>query len=1118
MTPKPEQQTLAEQLEALGSTLKSQIMTDLNSWEEKKRAEQQQQQQQHGGRNKKYPNKRARPQPLPEIPHETLIDLRRVRHTLYTRGDEVVQEISSWAIGVLSVFVSVADMKGNCKLADLIMLPGTKAVFQLLLLAIESDFPRIGVDDAEMKLIHTVSSATKDPRAAGWILNQYGLLHRASFTRCLHLYCISQIPRISTLHGAGTGSMATAAAAAAADTPGLTQAISDLSSTFADENAQALNDILLTYRRVVDMHKTEAQVVAEIPGDDPRRFVLFYLLQLPLGRRLLFLDGSETAMAGSAEAKSEWLGDAIKFEMQQRFSLFVVPSEESVESLRPLKDAIGVLFGDTTKTKKISDQALDIQRSLGVFFLISSVTRGYKDAARQKDAADAEDDDDVEMQSVSAQDDRDWCTAFIDGCRDTLRQLVSREQELVILSQLPKMVKNMPQPIPNGLQETVQRGGRIYNNGSITMPAAGQSEGEAVCRALFRLIAQTGEASLVGDEYMPAARLFRTICEMAPLLVETLAIRFDSPTAVKPLFRALLEGWPIRIRDSTGTMTISDTSVYALHRTLAAVGEVGRGGAASRQLQQVCEALVGSAGDKRPTVAKLQHLVDVMATAASHRLAARDNVELMQRLTCIRDVVDGLGEALQAVWRSLWKLVFGTRVDIGDGWAMQTTLVYALKSHVCLAGSALSMRDRLALAESSLRELTVIQDVLLAAGNAATKRVGRCGDGVDTLLVLARELVSLVLALAKTPGVQQTVVERLVRILLLPESATSDPAELELLFSVGRPEPLREAKVGAPTIYESCLSSGRSRTAGVGLTIDAQDELCKLLEGKLVSAFSNGTTGSSASRRNNNDQLAHMAEQMLWQNAVRPLPKYPRSGMHRHSRTDDAWTFVRPSNGKSKHDRHEGLMLSSDSSSRHAVRRPLLVYTLLAAVRATTSGMAVLGTVLKEYYVDSMPRLPPAMLDQRLSGGRLQMRSAEMELLQDVRENADLEHIVFHMMQSDDGGEPAKILISALLVGLIVLWSGALSEPSRKRLGDLEFTVRLVDRVTAMAGDAGMGALSSVFPFVGGSDVARLLHVCVWRWVVHRMPGAEDESRRLVGHVLRRHLVDCAPLFRLFAI
>ncbi|KAJ1816764.1 hypothetical protein LPJ75_001918 [Coemansia sp. RSA 2598] len=1022
-------------------------------------------------------------------------------------------------------------MKGNCKLSDLISLPGTKTVFQLLLLAVESDFPRIGVEGAEMRLIHTAVSATKDPRAVGWVLNQYGTFHRASFTKCLHLYCISQIPRISVTNFASSGPMA------AADTPGLTQAISDLSSTFADENAQALNDILDMYRQVVDTYKTDPQVVGEIPKDDPRRFVLSYLIQLPLGRKLLLLDGGETSICESAlGTKGEWLADAIRFEMQVEFSSFFVSSEDSAESLQPLKNSIEVLFNDTAKIKKISDQSLDIQRSLGVFFLANSVVCGCTSQLKLKetgidDDRHDDDDEDIEMQSASATDDQDWCKAFVDGCRDTLQRLVSREQELVILSHLPKMVKNMPQPIPNGLQETVQRGGRIYNNGSIAMPTAGQSEGEAACKTLFRLIALAGTASLAdadgGATDAPANRLFRVVCEMAPLLVEILAMRIDSPTMVKPLFRVLLEGWPVRV-GSGGNAAINGTSVCALYRALASVGEAGRGGATSRQLQQICETLVNGTGDKRPTAVKLQQLVDVLVVAVGHRRMARENMELMQSLSCVRDVVDGLCETLQIVWRLLWRQVFSTRVDTDDGWVMQTMLVGALKSDICLAGSTVSMCDRLAMAESALRELTVIQDVLLSAEGAA-ETAGHYGDSnIDSLLVLARELVALVLALAKTPGVQQLAIERLMRVLLLPESATRDPAELELLFSVGGSEAQSGTVHGvSASLYASCLD-GQSRTAdlgppGSGSAADGQDEMCRLLEGKLVSAFSNGSAGRNRPNGGDSDErLAHMTEQMLWQNAVRPLPKYPRSGMHRHSRADDAWAFVRPKTSKpnlQNQQQQQKKMQSPQSlaSSRRA-RRPLLVYTLFAVVRATASGMSVLGTILEEYYADSMLRLPPAMLDQRLGCGRQQMRSAEMELMQDMRKNADLEHIVFQMMQSADGKEPAKRVVSALLVGLIVLWSGALSEASRKRPEDLEFTVRLVDGVVAMAGDAGMDALSSVFPLVGGNDVARLLHVCVWRWIVHRMPGAEDESRRLMGHILRRHLVDCAPLFRQFSL
>ncbi|KAJ1727104.1 hypothetical protein LPJ61_004761, partial [Coemansia biformis] len=269
---------LSKQLEALGSTLKSQIMSDLNSWEDRRRGET------PVARGKKFTNKRARPQPLPEISHETLVEIRRVRHALYTENGEVAREVINWAIGVLAVFVSVADMKGNCRLSDLIGLPGAKTLFQLLVLAAESCFARVGMEEAETALVAAILSTTKDPRAVEWILTQYGATHTAGFPRCLHMYAVSRLAQGS--------------AASGAEKAGLSKAIESLAATHPEENARALTSILDTYREAIT--GSDSSALAAVADDDPRRFILFYMLQSQ--QSVLLGNGTRDPKQGTASS------------------------------------------------------------------------------------------------------------------------------------------------------------------------------------------------------------------------------------------------------------------------------------------------------------------------------------------------------------------------------------------------------------------------------------------------------------------------------------------------------------------------------------------------------------------------------------------------------------------------------------------------------------------------------------------------------------------------------------------------------------------------------------------------------------------------------------------------
>ncbi|KAJ1964323.1 hypothetical protein GGI12_001493 [Dipsacomyces acuminosporus] len=1087
----------SERLEALGSSLKSQIMSDLNSWEDRRRSEAQ------ATRNKKFSNKRQRPLPLPDISREILVDIRWVRHILYSqitpRILDTSTEVSQWAVCVLSVFVSVADMKGNCKLDDLISLPGAKAVFQLLVLAVESGFPYVGQENAEMSFVKTVLGTTRDPRATGWILKQYGILHRSSFIKCLHLYAISKIP--STIDSSTSAATTNAAALSLSpESSGLTQAISDLATAYPAENISALGGILYMYRDAIQ----QASAAEQIPMNDARRYILFYMLQSHQGQKSLLLgDADHDKASVDLVTSQEWLPSAIRFEMRSGFSQFVKHSNET-QIIRPLGESIDVMFGDVGKAKKASDQHLDISRTLGVLSFINFIVRG---ARTTPVSVDSEVDADMDEQETEMDTE---CVLFIDACHQTLVQLIAREQELVILHQMAKTVKNMPQPIPNGLQEAVQRGARAYNRGALAMPTVAQPEADSLLRRLFAVVAEVaGEKSSTGGSgyyaSSSAKKLHEMVCDTLPMLVEILATQIETPSVVKGLVKELVDRWPLRTSLKGGQVDMD--WVLSLYRSLLAISEGSRG-LVLKQLLHIFESNL-----KNPEISgSLKHLrqmVDLMAAAAEHQYVMMKNpaADASKYLRGVREVIGDLCGCLTVSWKSLWTLCFQQQqqqqqeqrqqelgIESKDkscnsdmcsndvALEMRISIVRAMTRLVSLATGLRSI-DRLALTRCVLKGLVKVQE----------KGSQDAHEAAEQKMELFRALMSLILVLAKDRGVERVAMEEIVQALLAcpPLAATGHDSD--------------------------CRSSS------------AMDELEAMLEGSVLSS-TNNVNGRQIQEREGKEKLA-MAESLIWQNAVRPLPRYPRDGIKNHDRAGDSWRFVRPKSVVRAQKRSSaGAVLDSEGTGDlddeaqpgllygeiGAVSRPALVFTLLSLSQCTPSGMGALAQLLEEYYIDSIPGLPPALLDERLSGGRLQLRPVEMELLQDCRSNHDLEHVILEMIRDPSGRVAAKRLASSLLVALIVLWNGALGEATTKRPEDLAFTTRLVAHILDAYGDSGKRSkhLCKVFPLVGGSDLARILHQRVWRWIVHRMPSAEDESQRLLNHILRKHIAHTASLFK----
>ncbi|KAJ2800206.1 hypothetical protein H4R20_004146 [Coemansia guatemalensis] len=1068
---------LATQLEALGSVLKSQIMSDLSSWEDRSRNDSQ------STRGKRFANKRARPQPLPEIPHDTLVDIRRVRHALYTENGEAAETIINWAIGVLSVFVSVADMRGNCKLGDLIGLPGTKAVFQLLVLAVESSFSRLGIEGAETALITNVVSKTKDPRAVGWILNQYGATHSTQFPRCLHLYAISQLAK---------GDSATRA-----ENSGLVNAIGDVAAAHSAENARALDSILDMYRDAV-AEQTACVADGSVADDDLRRFILFYMLQQ---HRLLLHNGEE---------KSGWLSKAICFEMRTGFSRFLVHRDDTTV-LASLADSVEVLYGDMGRTKKLSDHPLDIGRVLEVFELQEAVVQGPLELhCDAQDAKDVDADDGDQHMRDTAVDSAQEQLAFIDACEHTLRRLIAREKELAILGHLPKAVKNMPQPIPNGLQEAAQRGGRTYNSGPITLPSMNRDEVENLCKRLFGVMARAAkrvngliDANINANGNTPVERYYSMLDNTAPILIEAISARAESMSMTKTLIHSVVNFWP---QQELGARSADRRGCLALYRSLMVIAEGNRGLLFSHLLHTF--ASIAYKYTKQSDPAKVQHMVTMLAMAMDHQvMICRDPLHTCEALLGAEEAVSSLCGVLAANWRLLWACCFKMLLDEGDEslyagavWEMRIKLVRALTQSITLRTS-LRMIEQMALADYALLELAKIQDAM------SQDTFGQRSElDVTNMLALARALLSLICVLSSNTGIERIAMEKILRIILLRTPGTDT-----MSFSDAISETF--------TIADNEISKNnmlRSTANGCPESNSLQ-QLSSLIDGHLLPG-----TGSIVSEKQGKENL-ELAQQLLWQNAVRPIPRYPRSGMlHNYDHVDDAWSFAKPNrqppegNPSTNGTKSIPGTNSSIGNRTRAADNPLLVFALLVLAQNLPSGSAALGQLLEEYYIDSIPSMSPALLDERLSSGRLQLGAVEMELLLDIRRNRDLELVVLEMLGDSAGGAAViKPLISALLVALVVFWNGALGEPTTKRREDLAFTVRLVTHVVNAYGghDSRSRTLARTFASVSGKDLAQILYQCVWRWVVHQIPSAEDESLKTLRHIMRRNIIRTAPLF-----
>ncbi|KAJ2364196.1 hypothetical protein H4S02_010942, partial [Coemansia sp. RSA 2611] len=440
-----------------------------------------------------------------------------------------------------------------------------------------------------------------------------------------------------------------------------------------------------------------------LAADDWRRFILFYVLQASRNSR------GVRVLAESSVGSSGWLADAVRFEMRTGFSQFYVCSEESKSVLRPLASAIEVLFVDSMagRPKKPSDPPLDIERVIGAFSLIAAVARNT-----EADSGDI----------VMADD--DGLVSFIGACHACLVRLISHEQELIVLNQMPRTVKNMLQPIPNGLHEATLKGARVYNNGPNNIPAIGEGEFREVSKGLFGVLAEIS-GGIRGQPTAAVSELYEMACDTAPMLVEILVARMvDSPDLVKRLVRSLVEDWPLR----SGSGAVEMDSVKALYRALLAVSEANR----ALLLPRLCEVFDGALVWRRSPllVAQLEQMVDLLDAAVAHQLMLAKSPALVGGLFGLREVIGDLCGILVVSWPRLWTRCFGPQ-GTGD----------VSRLHVALE----LVRTQNSIADS--------------------------GPGDECLLELAGALLALVCVLAKQPGVCHVAMEKLLRVILLPASS-----------------------------------------------------------------------------------------------------------------------------------------------------------------------------------------------------------------------------------------------------------------------------------------------------------------------------------------------------------
>lgn len=1069
---------LTQLLESLGSTLQSQIMDDLNAWEDRNRLEQP---SSSSRSNKRSQNKRQRLPPQPDLSNTTLLNLRTIRRFLYEASSQdsrnsQVDEICKWAVDALTVFVSVADMRDNFELPNLISLHSTKVVFEILVLTIETAFIQKangdGAEAAELEFIDRVIGGTTDSRSVAWILYQYGCLHLSTFLPCLHKYNIGLLARVQSQLQQNV-----AVTAMGPGATGLAQALDSLSKQFPKDNERAVSDILYMYR---------ALTLDSAPGIkddmDMRRYILYYLVQGAGGTYdnksiMAVLQLPATATDG-LELMS--MADMIRFEMQSEFSWFLVfDSSESTTgggeiAIKPLTEAISTLFcaamplGNYNRSKKptaSAHQYLDIARILNVLSLINILIKelNQKQQQQQQPTADGQD---VEM----AEDDNSIFVSFVEACYHTLTRLIAREQQIIVLNQLSKTVKNMPQPIPNGLQEAVQKGGRTFNGGPITAPAIiDSSQAESLCEKLIGILAhpsyqhpgQRSEPTVVKHSY-------KALCNIVPMLVEILASRMSTtdPVYIKYLVRPIVGTWPLHSSISAGSEDM--LSIRALYASLLAIGEGSRG-MLLRCLLTVFDEQFNKSSSKSSLDSSL---ICLLSNAVRHGLALQNH-----KLGClydVREVISDLCGVFAVNWRHVWTCCFGD--DELACMDEKVGLVRTLNSSLSLIKMGqLRAVDRLALAEHALFELTRIRD--------------------SRSLVLARSLMGLLVRLSRDmPGMEQIILEKLLRVILIPKGQNeSDRNEsLDLMFNTENRD-FRQAKD---------TSSVTKHDLGL------QD----LIEGKPLNA--------DATQIHDGDR--DLAERVLWQNAIRPIPRYPRNGMmNRYDRTKDAWSFVKKRSQ------------AADNSCQQ-LNNSLVVTALLSLAHSFPLGMEILGQLLEEYFVESIPSMSPIMLDERLNPSsslyqhqllRLGLQPEEMELLDECRRNRDLECIITTMLHTDyhpDGPLAVKRLVSGLVLSLVVYWNGALSEATTKRPNELDFTTRLVSHIANNASIHdnryvhSCHHLCKLFPLIGGSDLSRLLYSYVWRWLIYQLPASSTEAQQLLHHILRKHIVNTAPILGLF--
>ncbi|KAJ1931635.1 hypothetical protein FBU59_006646, partial [Linderina macrospora] len=233
-------------------------------------------------------------------------------------------------------------------------------------------------------------------------------------------------------------------------------------------------------------------------------------------------------------------------------------------------------------------------------------------------------------------------------CHETLARLLLREQELIVLGQLPKIVKNMPQPIPNGLLDLVQKNGRVMAKGPLTITPFTHSEVEQHFKRLASATTDVGQAATNSDVF--SKQLLDLMCETLPMLAEVFCSRLDTLTLVRKLVWTLTEKMGLQAMG----VHVNPLCIRAYYRSLLAINEMHRGIVLTHLLNMFEDQLAIS----NLLSSRVVRIVDLLATAAEHQYLFSKSPAIVEDLVPVRSIIGDLCSCLGVHWQALWDSCF----------------------------------------------------------------------------------------------------------------------------------------------------------------------------------------------------------------------------------------------------------------------------------------------------------------------------------------------------------------------------------------------------------------------------------------------------------------------------